>query len=125
MKRPWLGSVRVTPREVKLLVVDPQEGDLLKARLPSAAQHPRALLTLLEGVALWRGQPLRVVVSATSAADGRPCWCGSGLFGDEMWPAESQLVRYEVADDHAHPVRRLAGLGDFRTLRVASRGGEP
>jgi hypothetical protein len=123
MMRPWIGSVRATPREVKVLVVDPQQGDLLKARLPPAAQHPRALLTLLEGLALWRGRPLRVVVSATSAADGRPCWCGSGLFGDELWPAESPLVHYEVGD-RARPARRLVGLGDFRSLRTESGGGE-
>jgi hypothetical protein len=115
--------VRVTPREVRVLVVDPQQGDLLKARLPPVAQHARALLTLLEGIALWRGQPLRVVVSATSADDGRPCWSGSGLFGDELWPGESQLVRYEV-DDRAHRRRLLVGLGDFRSLRVEPRGGE-
>jgi|SRR5580704_3481729 hypothetical protein len=123
MMRPWKGSVRATAREVRVLVVDPQQGDLLKARLPPVTQHPRALLTLLEGIALWRGQPLRVVVSATSADDGRPCWSGSGLFGDELWPGESQLVRYEVVD-RAHRRRALVGLGDFRLLRVAPRGGE-
>ena len=123
MRRPWTGAVRVTPREVKVLVVDPEEGDLLKARLPAVTQHPRALLTLLEGLALWRCQPLRVVVSATSAGDGRPCWSGSGLFGDELWPGESQLVRYEV-EDRALRRRVIVGLGDFRTLRVAPRGGE-
>jgi hypothetical protein len=123
MMKPWKGSVCVTTREVKLLVIDPQQGDLLKARLPPAAQHPRALLTLLEGIALWRGQPLRVVVSAASAGDGRPCWSGSGLFGDELWPAASPLVRYEVAS-RAHPPRRLVGLGDFRALRIEPRGGE-
>jgi hypothetical protein len=121
--RPWKGSVRATAREVRVLVVDPQQGDLLKARLPPVTQHPRALLTLLEGIALWRGQPLRVVVSATSADDGRPCWSGSGLFGDELWPGESQLVRYEVVD-RALRRRALVGLGDFRPLRVAPRGGE-
>jgi hypothetical protein len=123
MMRPWKGSVRVTTREVRVLVSDPQRGDLLKARLPPGAQHPRALLTLLEGVALWRGQPLQVVVFAASAEDGRPCFCDSGLFGDELWPAESQLVRYEVGSRDRRP-RRLVGLGDFRSLRVASRGGE-
>jgi hypothetical protein len=122
MMGPWSGTVRVTTREVKLLVYDPQEGDLLKARLPLGAQHPRALLTLLEGLALWRGQPLRVVVSATSAGDGRPVWCGSGLFGDELWPAESQLVRYDLGG-RARRLRRVVGLGDFRPLRVASHGG--
>ena len=122
MMEPWSGTVRVTTREVKLLVYDRQEGDLLKARLPPGAQHPRALLTLLEGLALWRGQPLRVVVSATSASDGRPIWCGSGLFGDELWPAESQLVRYDLGGRASRP-RRVVGLGDFRALRVEPRGG--
>jgi hypothetical protein len=115
--------VRATPREVKVLVVDPHQGDLLKARLPPVTQHPRALLTLLEGLALWRGQPLRVVVSANSAGDGRPCWSGSGLFGDELWPGESQLVRYEVGDRASRP-GRLVGLGDFRPLRIEPRGGD-
>jgi hypothetical protein len=123
MMRPWKGAVRVTTREVRVLVRDPQQGDLLKARLPPSAQHPRALLTLLEGLALWGGQPLRVVVSAASADDGRPCFCGSGLFGDELWPGESPLVRYEVGGRDPRR-RRLAGLGDFRPLRAASQGGE-
>jgi hypothetical protein len=114
--RPWKGAVRVTAREVRVLVIDPHEGDLLKARLPSAARHPRALLTLLEGMALWQGQPLRVVVSAASADDGRPCFSGSALFGDELWPGESPLVRYEVGGRDPR-VRRLSGLGDFRPLR--------
>jgi hypothetical protein len=120
--RPWKGSVRVTPHEVRVLVIDPQQGDLLKARLPPVTQHPRALLTLLEGVALWRGQPLRVAVSATSAGDGRPCFSGSGLFGDELWPGESQLVRYEVGG-RAHRRRALVGLGDFHALRTELGGG--
>jgi hypothetical protein len=123
MNRPWRGAVRASAREVKVLVIDAEQGDLLKARLPPLTQHPRALLTLLEGIALWRGQPLRVVVSATSAGDGRPCWSGSGLFGDELWPGESQLVRYEVGG-HGHRRRPLVGLGDFRSLRIEPRGGE-
>jgi hypothetical protein len=123
MRRLWKGSVRVTTHEVKVLVASAEQGDLLKARLPLGAQHPRALLTLLEGLALWRGQPLPVVVSAASADDRRPCWSGSGLFGDELWPGESLLVRYEVEDRASRP-RRLVGLGDFRPLRVTPRGGE-
>lgn len=123
MMRPWKGSVRVTRRDVRVLVVDPQLGDLLKARLPPTAQHPRALLTLLEGMALWRGQPLRVVISAASVDDGRPCWSDSGLFGDELWPGESQLVRYEVGGRDSRK-RRLVGLGDFRPVRLASQGDE-
>jgi hypothetical protein len=123
MMSQWKGSVRVTTREVMVLVRDPKQGDMLKARLPPRAQHPRALLTLLEGIALWQGKPMSVVLSAASADDGRPCFCGSGLFGDELWPGASPLVRYEVGGRDSRR-RLLVGLGDFRPLRVETRGGE-
>ncbi len=116
MIRHWTGSLRVTPREASLLLQDEEMGDLLKARLPMPPRHPRALLTLLEGVALWRGQPMRVVISA---AETSLPWIGSGLFGDELWPGESQLVSFAVAS-HG-PRRALHGLGDFRAVR--RRGG--
>lgn len=59
----WTSSLRVTRSDVTLLIEDDERGDLLKARLPHAPRHPRALLTLLEGAALWHGQPMRVVLS--------------------------------------------------------------
>jgi hypothetical protein len=112
MNRFWTSSLRVTPREVTLLVRDEEMGDLLKARLPLAPKHPRALLTLLEGVALWRGRPMRVALSAPGPSVP---WLGSDLFGDELWPGESQLVSFAVA--HPGRRRRLEGLGDFRAVR--------
>jgi hypothetical protein len=111
----WTSSLRVTRSEVTLLIEDEERGDLLKARLPHAPRHPRALLTLLEGAALWHGQPMRVVLSA---ADSSMPWVGSGLFGDELWPGESPLVTFHIA---AHGSRkRLSGLGDFRAVRRRS-----
>jgi hypothetical protein len=108
----WTSSLRVTRSEVTLLIEDDERGDLLKARLPHAPRHPRALLTLLEGAALWHGQPMRVVLSAD---DTSMPWVGSGLFGDELWPGESPLVTFHIA---AHGSRkRLSGLGDFRAVR--------
>jgi hypothetical protein len=108
----WTSSLRVTRSEVTLLIEDDERGDLLKARLPHAPRHPRALLTLLEGAALWHGQPMRVVLSA---GDTSMPWVGSGLFGDELWPGESPLVTFHIA---AHGSRkRLSGLGDFRAVR--------
>jgi len=104
----WNGTVYITPNVVKLLITDGAGDELLRARLPRRCEHPRALLTLLEGLALWCGEPLHVVTSAgdpvhrTSALD---------LFGGEGGPAESALVRLEVVERRR--VRRLRGLGDF------------
>lgn len=116
---PWKSTLRITSTQTHLLVTDRELGDILKARLPMNPRHPRALLTLLEGLALWRGQPL---ISVISAGDGYPPWIGSGLFGDDLWPGESQLVRFEVAPRDPRK-RRLRGLGDFRPLRIEPRGG--
>lgn len=112
MMRSWTGSLRVNAREASLLVEDEEQGDVMKARLPMPPRHPRALLTMLEGVALWRGQPMRVVLTV---GDESMSWLGSGLFGDELWPGESQLVHFAVA---ARGCRKLlGGLGDFRAQR--------
>ena len=113
--RSWTSSLRVMAQEVTLLVTTPEMGDVLKARLPMPPRHPRARLTLLEGVDLIAGEPLSVAISA--APPSAP-WRGSGLFGDELWPSESPLVRF-VAARHARR-RRQGGLGSFRALR----GGE-
>ena len=53
----WPTTLRIGGKELKLLVTSPEGDDLLKARLPIRPPHPRALLTLLEGVALWSGEP--------------------------------------------------------------------
>jgi hypothetical protein len=41
------------------------------------------------------------------------------LFGDELWPAESALVQFDIV----HPARpkRLVGVGDFRHIRKLGR----
>lgn len=110
--RDWKTVLRVT-KSGALLLMTSEAGDLLKASLPLPPRHPRALLTLLEGLALWRGEPLLVAISAgESSVD----WTGSGLFGDELFPAESQLVQFRV-DHHGSRARRLRGVADFRRLR--------
>lgn len=114
MMRDWKPVLRVSRGQMMLLVTS-ETGDVLKARLPLSPQHPRALLTLLEGLALWRGEPLSVAISATESSD----WVGSGLFGDDFFPAESQLVRFHAAHLGCR-VRRLRGVADFRSLRRSS-----
>ena len=120
MLAPWTSVLKVSPYDVRLLITEPEAGDLVKARLPIAPRHPRALLTMLEGLALWRGHPLGVVISATDSSRG---WLGSGLFGDELWPGESSLVRFEVGVRARREGRRLRGVGDFRALRLVPPGG--
>jgi hypothetical protein len=106
----------VTDRQTTLLLSGP-EGDLLKARLDTRPCHPRALLTMLEGLSLWSGDPLLVVLTVDERCQGL---LPSTLFGDELWPGESALVRFEIGSRVHRPVR-LAGLGDFRRERRAVR----
>jgi hypothetical protein len=114
MDQPWHCTLRVTQHQTKILLSAPS-GDLLKARLNATPSHPRALLTLLEGLSLWNGYPLCVALSVDESCQR---WPGSQLLGDELWPAESQLVRFDIV----HPVRpraKLSGLGDFRQARFS------
>ena len=120
MRRRWTCVVRVCRGQCQVLATEPPGTDLLKARLPLPPPHPRALLTLLEGLALWSGYPLHAVVSAEDPSDT----LGSGIFGDEFFPGESQLVHWDLGA----PGRRvvLRGMGDFRPLRRKSaKGGAP
>ena|SRR5688572_29745096 len=111
----WNSTLLATDKGALLLVTS-EAGDLVKARLPLSPSHPRALLTMLEGLALWRGQVLRVAVSAGGCSAD---WAGSGLFGDELYPAESPLVRFHVV--HPASRERLPGVADFRSLRRGGR----
>jgi hypothetical protein len=109
----WPTTLRID-KDLKLLVTSPEGDDLIKARLPIRPQHPRALLTLLEGVALFSGEPLYVVMSV---GDEVECWVGVEHWSELLWPTESPLVQFDFATPPAHPRRTLRGVGDFRTVR--------
>ena len=108
----WTGKLSVTRHELRLLVESEEQGDLLKARLPARPRHPRALLTMLEGLALWSGERLHAVISAGESVQ---VGYALGLFGDDLWPSGSALVRFDPAVPGRR--RRLRGLGDFRDVR--------
>lgn len=108
----WKTTVRVTPTRVQILLTDPMGHDVLRARLPRHPAHPRALLTLLEGLALWSGRPLCAAISV--AASVRHV-CDSELLGGALWPADSALVQVDFVDEAVRPVR-LRGLGSFRAV---------
>ena len=109
----WPTTLRIGGKELRLLVASPDGEDLLKARLPVRTRHPRALLTLLEGVALWSGEPLYVVISASAQRDD---WLYSEEWGDALWPPESPLVHFDFAIPR-RARRTLVGVGDFREVR--------
>lgn len=110
---PWTAKLILARSEVRLLVSD-LDADCLKAVLPGSPAHPRAALTLLEGLALWSGHPLVAVLGAA------PGWTPSyadDLFGHPLAPVDSALVRFDVATPRGKRARRLRGLGDFREVR--------
>ena len=110
----WMG-VRPGPEHTRVLVHD---GPLavLKARLPGAPHHPRALETLAEALALWYGRPLysALGVAAEDALCVSPRWHATvdGL-------TRTPLVTIDLVVGRPRPPRgaRLAGLGDFTDVR--------
>lgn len=108
----WKAMLEARPTEMKLLVTNAQGDDLMKARLTPRPDHPRALLTLLEGMALWSGHPIRAAISVASPAEHS---LGLGHL-DAVWPAESALVRLDFAVPRRR--RRISGLGNFQQLRL-------
>jgi len=112
----WAVTIRCTRHDTKLLVTEEGE-DLLKARLGPRPCHPRALVTLCEGLALWQGAPLRAVVSADD--DAQDCFERIFYAGDLLEP-RSPLVLLEhrpLRTGHRRSLRGR-GLGDFRQLRL-------
>lgn len=118
MKTISLGAYKVALRcrtdQLQLLVTE-RGDDVLKACLSPSPEHPRALLTLLEGLALWQGAP----IYAAASVDENAQTCFEQVFygdGGLLGPA-SPLVTFEFRADNVRP-RRLRGLGDFRQLRL-------
>ena len=106
----WKATLCVLHDEVKLLVTDEMGDDVLRARLPRRCDHPRAVLTLLEGLAMWSGAVLPAAISVEVGVQ-------PGLFGDVLWPADSALVRLDFVPERVP--RRIQGLGSFRDVLAA------
>lgn len=89
--------------------------EILRAKLgPAAHVHRWAASTLLEGLALWYQEPLRVVLCAESEAIASPLMLTDGLgLGDRTLHFE-----VEVVDRRPLPhAQRLRGIADFADLR--------
>jgi hypothetical protein len=111
----WMGVRPGT--EVTRILIQETRLTVLKARLPDVPQHPRALETLAEGVALWCGRPLYV---ALGVADE------DALCVSPRWQAtvdvltRTPLVTIEPVIGRPRPPWRVAdhgNLGDFGGVR--------
>src|SRR5262249_37363128 len=100
MARPRL-VIKPWPTRTRLLMTD-YDNEVLRAALPSAPAHPRAAPTLSEGLALWLGRPLSVVVCAADPdASSALGLCDGFGFG-------SETVHYEV-DRRSGPASARSG----------------
>ena len=111
MTKPWKVVMHHSQIAIRILAHSPTHGDLLKARLPPQIHHPRALLTLFEGLALWSGKALHVAVVADDRC--HPLY-DLHLFGDERFPGQSALVHYHAVE-LGPPC--ISGMGSFAHLR--------
>jgi hypothetical protein len=103
-------EIRMVPKSGLLLMVGTGwDGEtLLKARLSARPAHPRALLTVLEGLALWTGRRL----PAALAVDGSSACSTEDLLPDGLcW--DSPLVEIHLVDKKRRR-SRLDGVGDLR-----------
>ncbi len=96
-EKEWETRLEITPKSVRLTVSD-QGQAVLQSRFCARPVHSRALPMILEGLALWQGKRLCVVMYAERAVHPT---LGLGKDGDE-WPAETPLVEYMLVEPPLH-----------------------
>lgn len=111
----WNAALKMDAEGTRVLLSDRFGQDVLKARLPLQSGHPRALLTLLEGAALYSGDPLLVVTSVDGNVDSSRV--ESVLGGHLLDPIDSALVRFDFVGPRTRRRRLIRGVGNFRDLR--------
>ncbi|MBM4369741.1 MAG: hypothetical protein FJ102_26255 [Deltaproteobacteria bacterium] len=117
---PWKATMHLGRSAVHLLLTDEENHEILKARLPLRPTHLRAATTVLEGLALWSSHPLTVALGADAASAPT---CAAWIFGLDRWPEDTALVRFTLLAARRARRRTIAGVGDFRQLRLVHRDG--
>jgi hypothetical protein len=97
----WLATVEVEADSIRV-ELNGLDGVLLKACLPRDPSHPRALIYLLEGLALWVGRQLCVVICADSPVNPA---LGLGEDGD-AWPRHTPFLDFLFVDRTARAKRK-------------------
>ena len=101
--------------DVRVLVTDGPGDTLLKARLSLPPRHPRAVLCLMEAVALWEGRKVHGVLAVDGSSRS---WSSFGL--DALGFEDTPLYSLDFAVKGRRR-REIAGLGDFRDLHRVLR----
>ena len=113
-------TVRATPDETRILVSD-ATGDRLLARLPALhGSHRWALRGLLESLALWSEQRLRVVLAADESCN----WQRLGLADAFEFATDGLHLDVDIVPHEGGRVGRakhLTGLGSFEHERRLRR----
>lgn len=115
MSMIWMG---IAPRATTTSIVamtGPNE-TILKATLSREPNHPRALPTLLEALALWEGAKVR----AALGADERPLGFDSNLYRDVFCVSGEPLFEIDfipLGRVGRERRRKVVGLGHMRDAR--------
>ncbi len=91
---PWFARVNISSEVVHIEVSEFEHKKMLDARLYNPPEHPRALIFVLEGLALWVGRKLTVVICADKPAHPM---LGIGVHDDE-WPYDNPLLDFTYVD---------------------------
>ena len=115
MRSIWL-AIHPRPTGTRILAQAGPGETLVKAHLAARPTSPRALSTLLEGLALWQGAPIRAALCVEPTADT----CDTSSFLESVADyGKAPLYEIEVVSAGRRRRRRdrLDGMGDFRDLR--------
>jgi hypothetical protein len=113
--RPLWVAIDSKSDETRVLATAGPRETVLKARLSPTPQHPRAVLALLEALAMWEGTMARAVV-VVDDRDGSSVTrlkldSMADFFGDPLYQLQF------VSGHKRHHRDRLDGFGPFHDLR--------
>jgi hypothetical protein len=117
-RQRWQAMLEAQGETIWIWVSERSGRDVVRAALPRPPAHPRALLGVLEGLALWSGAPLGAVLGVDRP---RGASLGLDVYGFEGWPADSALVSFAVR----HPARPRRALGRLDEGTGGDDGGAP
>lgn len=115
MSHPLWISIEPVGSEVRMMLAAPAASTIMKARMPNPPAHRRAVISLLEAIALWHGRPLRAVIDADAEDVRQNPARWAMLLGDA--PELAVAVEWAAVPRPPKKDRYLAPMGDFTGAR--------